>query len=172
MLEQHFNFRLEQIRHQVILAHNLDYVELSDPNKPLNLQAGDEIAILPPVSGGWIMENTADFCDVTDKNFEIPSYMEKLSHNACGATSVFIGDVFYFSFWSCRIESWCFIFNRNFEEYIQNKREKSGCIGLSGVQFNGIKTDECDLWSAPKQMAAWKYRFNSSHRVRARVFVH
>ena len=38
-----------------------------------------------------MMENACDFVEITDKDFDIPFFMEKLTHNDCGATAVFIG---------------------------------------------------------------------------------
>lgn len=35
-----------------MLAHNLDYIDIGDPNQALWLVSGDEIAVFPPVSGG------------------------------------------------------------------------------------------------------------------------
>lgn len=42
--------RLADVRNQVILAVRQEYVELGD--QQLLLQPGDEIAIIPPISGG------------------------------------------------------------------------------------------------------------------------
>jgi molybdopterin converting factor small subunit len=46
-LTQH---RLSEIQDSLVLALNQDYIELSDA--PLNLAEGDEIAVIPPLSGG------------------------------------------------------------------------------------------------------------------------
>ncbi|XP_055354574.1 uncharacterized protein LOC129600173 [Paramacrobiotus metropolitanus] len=43
--------RLRELNNEVILAHNLEFVELN-PTSPFNIRSGDEIAFLPPVSGG------------------------------------------------------------------------------------------------------------------------
>jgi hypothetical protein len=45
-----FSFRLADVRNQVIFAVRQEYVELGD--QLLLLQPGDEIAIIPPISGG------------------------------------------------------------------------------------------------------------------------
>lgn len=45
-----FPFRLADVRNQVIFAVRQEYVELGD--QLLLLQSGDEIAIIPPISGG------------------------------------------------------------------------------------------------------------------------
>lgn len=45
-----FPLRLADVRNQVILAVRQEYVELGD--QLLLLQSGDEIAIIPPISGG------------------------------------------------------------------------------------------------------------------------
>jgi molybdopterin converting factor small subunit len=45
-----FAYRLGEIRHSLVLALNQTYVELDDT--PLNLSEGDEIAVIPPLSGG------------------------------------------------------------------------------------------------------------------------
>lgn len=41
---------LADVRNQVIFAVRQEYVELGD--QPLLLQPGDEVAIIPPISGG------------------------------------------------------------------------------------------------------------------------
>lgn len=50
LLTDCFSFRLADVRNQVILAVRQEYVELGD--QQLLLQPGDEIAIIPPISGG------------------------------------------------------------------------------------------------------------------------
>ena len=40
---------LDPIRNSIILAHNLEYVE---GDQTVRLRTGDEIAVIPPVSGG------------------------------------------------------------------------------------------------------------------------
>ena len=45
-----FSFRLADVRNQVIFAVRQEYVELED--QQLLLQPGDEVAIIPPISGG------------------------------------------------------------------------------------------------------------------------
>ncbi|OQV12796.1 hypothetical protein BV898_12925 [Hypsibius exemplaris] len=44
--------RLGEIKDQLILAHNLEYLDLQNPSASFELKEGDEIAVLPPVSGG------------------------------------------------------------------------------------------------------------------------
>ena len=42
---------LDPIKDSVILAHNLEYVDL-EGDAPVEIKEGDEIAVIPPVSGG------------------------------------------------------------------------------------------------------------------------
>ncbi|GAV02656.1 hypothetical protein RvY_13193 [Ramazzottius varieornatus] len=44
--------RLKEIRRQFILALNLEYLNLDNPSEVIYLGPGDELAVLPPVSGG------------------------------------------------------------------------------------------------------------------------
>lgn len=45
-----FSFRLADVRNQVIFAVRQEYVELGE--QQLLLHPGDEVAIIPPISGG------------------------------------------------------------------------------------------------------------------------
>ncbi|XP_053304044.1 molybdopterin synthase sulfur carrier subunit [Spea bombifrons] len=46
----HLHPRLSAIKDQVVLAVRQEYVPISD--ELLNLRSGDEIAVIPPISGG------------------------------------------------------------------------------------------------------------------------
>merc|ERR1712136_699518 len=43
---------LEVIRKSLILALNEEYIDVSDNSERIHLKSGDEIAVIPPVSGG------------------------------------------------------------------------------------------------------------------------
>ncbi len=45
-----FFFSLSVIKDNVILAHNQEYLDIG--NIPVTLSAGDELAVIPPISGG------------------------------------------------------------------------------------------------------------------------
>lgn len=42
-------FQLQPIKNNIILAHNQNYC---DPDSVFNFQEGDEVAVVPPLSGG------------------------------------------------------------------------------------------------------------------------
>ena len=42
---------LDPIKDSVILAHNLEYIDVAG-DEPVEIKEGDEIAVIPPVSGG------------------------------------------------------------------------------------------------------------------------
>lgn len=42
---------LEPIKDSIILAHNLEYIDIKGTT-PITVKHGDEIAVIPPVSGG------------------------------------------------------------------------------------------------------------------------
>jgi len=44
-------FRLKPIENNILLALNREYIELSDESV-LTLRSADEIAVIPPLSGG------------------------------------------------------------------------------------------------------------------------
>jgi len=43
---------LSPIKDSVILAHNLEYIDVVDGKATISVKDGDEIAVIPPVSGG------------------------------------------------------------------------------------------------------------------------
>ena len=42
---------LSSIKDSIILAHNLEYIDV-ERETPVSIKSGDEIAVIPPVSGG------------------------------------------------------------------------------------------------------------------------
>lgn len=71
-----FPFRLAVIRDQVIFAVQQEYVLLGD--QLLVLQTGDEVAIIPPISGGWIYAASVRY---------VSTYHFWLRRMSCGGSS-------------------------------------------------------------------------------------
>ncbi|KYM85081.1 Molybdopterin synthase catalytic subunit [Atta colombica] len=81
-------FDLESIRNQIILAVNDEFVV---PNSILILSENDKIAVIPPLSGGLIMEILKNFVKLQQEELNIAEIMELVTFPNCGAISNFIG---------------------------------------------------------------------------------
>ncbi|KYN28718.1 Molybdopterin synthase catalytic subunit [Trachymyrmex cornetzi] len=81
-------FELESIRNQIILAVNDEFVV---PNSILILSENDKIAVIPPLSGGLIMEILKNFVKLQQEELNIIEIMELVTFPNCGAISNFIG---------------------------------------------------------------------------------
>ncbi|KYN42897.1 Molybdopterin synthase catalytic subunit [Trachymyrmex septentrionalis] len=81
-------FELESIRNQIILAVNDEFVV---PNSILILSENDKIAVIPPLSGGLIMEILKNFVKLQQEELNIVEIMELVTFPNCGAISNFIG---------------------------------------------------------------------------------
>ncbi|KAM5259759.1 molybdopterin synthase catalytic subunit isoform 3-T4 [Hipposideros larvatus] len=84
---------LADIRNQVIFAVRQEYVELGD--QLLLLQSGDEIAIIPPISGGKDMneaeEKPKDIIKFTAEKLSVDEVSQLVTSPLCGAISLFVG---------------------------------------------------------------------------------
>ncbi|KYN04434.1 Molybdopterin synthase catalytic subunit [Cyphomyrmex costatus] len=81
-------YELESIRNQLILAVNDEFVI---PNSILVLSENDKIAVIPPLSGGLIMETLKNFVKLQQEELNIAEIMELVTFPNCGAISNFIG---------------------------------------------------------------------------------
>ncbi|KYQ52292.1 Molybdopterin synthase catalytic subunit [Trachymyrmex zeteki] len=81
-------FELDSIRNQIILAVNDEFVV---PNSILVLSENDKIAVIPPLSGGLIMEILKNFVKLQQEELNIAEIMELVTFPNCGAISNFIG---------------------------------------------------------------------------------
>lgn len=73
---------LEGLRSSTVYAVNGDYVAGDCP-----LREGDEVAFIPPVSGGTSMY------EVTDQKLSLEDVAAKVRDPSCGAITVFVGSV-------------------------------------------------------------------------------
>ncbi|KAG5199168.1 hypothetical protein JEQ12_006868 [Ovis aries] len=85
--------RLADVRNQVIFAVRQEYVELGD--QLLLLQSGDEIAVIPPISGGKDMneveEKSKDIIKFTSEKLSVDEVSQLVISPLCGAISLFVG---------------------------------------------------------------------------------
>jgi len=51
LIVEHYS-SLAIIKSNLILSHNEEYVNIHEEGGAIRLQAGDEIAVIPPISGG------------------------------------------------------------------------------------------------------------------------
>lgn len=72
----------------LMVSVNQEYVARSR-----ELQAGDEVALIPPVSGGAGTEPDVPLCEVTDKPLEIDPVLKKVLNRDAGAVLIFLGTV-------------------------------------------------------------------------------
>ncbi len=81
--------RMKPLAPSLRLAVNLEYVAWDHPVAP-----GDEVAIVPPVSGGsGERGGELPFVEVTDKPLSPDEYHRKVSASECGAVVLFLGVV-------------------------------------------------------------------------------
>lgn len=69
-------------------AVNSDY---ADENTPLG--EGDELALIPPVSGGVAESDVRAFVDLTDQPIDLPSLLSLVTSPQAGAVAIFLGTV-------------------------------------------------------------------------------
>ncbi|KAH0953125.1 hypothetical protein HN011_004696 [Eciton burchellii] len=83
-------FKLESIRSQIILALNEEFVV---PNSTLILSEKDEIAVIPPLSGGYVdnMEISKNFVKLQREELNVTEIMKLVTFSNCGAISNFVG---------------------------------------------------------------------------------
>ena len=78
---------LAPLRESVIFAVNAEYVR---PDHPV--QAGDEVALIPPVSGGSSAPE-AELFQIKRTALDVPAIQELVRRDAAGALSIFVGVV-------------------------------------------------------------------------------
>lgn len=78
--------RLREMPARVLVAVNMDYV---DPSQVLN--AGDELALIPPVAGG--SPSREDRVSIVDRAIDPVALIAEVATTAAGATVLFLGTV-------------------------------------------------------------------------------
>lgn len=77
-----------------MLALNETYIDLEEK---VNLKLSDELAVIPPLSGGWVNTEVSDyvmeldFLEVTEKVISIEETSSLVGCPSAGATSIFVG---------------------------------------------------------------------------------
>ena len=84
VLEEHPLLRSTR---EIVCARNREYVTLDAP-----LADGDEVALIPPVSGGALSAPLADFL-VTPAPLSIDTALARVRHEAAGGICLFVGTV-------------------------------------------------------------------------------
>ena len=79
---------LAGLRESVIVAVNAEYVAADFP-----VQAGDEVALIPPVSGGADLEDEAAYFRVTEEPLDVAALHDLVLRPEAGAVSLFSGVV-------------------------------------------------------------------------------
>lgn len=74
--------KMEQAKKAIRFAVNEEYADLSTP-----LQAGDEVAVIPPVAGG------GDLVEMTSDPIDIKRLIDHVANASCGGVVTFAGDV-------------------------------------------------------------------------------
>jgi molybdopterin synthase catalytic subunit len=77
--------RLKGMAGSLLLAVNREFSELTT-----QLREGDEVGVIPPVSGGSHVE-------ITEKPLSVETLVQQVTRNTCGAVATFIGVVREFS---------------------------------------------------------------------------
>ena len=71
----------EKFGRSLLFAVNQEYKKASTP-----VNAGDELAVFPPVSGGSTEINTSDFFELTTEVIDVGNTARRVVRNECGAT--------------------------------------------------------------------------------------
>ena len=89
------SFSLSSIEDSVILAVNQEYIT---PDQTVQLKPGVEVAVIPPISGGWDiysrwarMGSDADLVRITAERLSQKEVTEFVTDSSSGAISIFIG---------------------------------------------------------------------------------
>lgn len=89
------SFSLSSIEDSVILAVNEEYIT---PDQTVQLKPGEEVAVIPPISGGWDihirwtrMGSDADLVRITAEQLSQKEVTEFVTDSSSGAISIFIG---------------------------------------------------------------------------------
>lgn len=72
---------------EIVAARNREYVALDAP-----LAEGDEVALIPPVSGGAVTRGAADIL-VTSAPLSLDTALARVRHEGAGGVCVFVGTV-------------------------------------------------------------------------------
>ncbi len=72
---------------EIVAARNREYVDLDAP-----LREGDEVALIPPVSGGAVTRPAADIV-VTPEPLSVDAALARVRHEGAGGVCVFVGTV-------------------------------------------------------------------------------
>lgn len=84
VLEEHPLLRSQR---EIVAARNREYVDLDAP-----LADGDEVALIPPVSGGALTKPAADVV-VTSARLSVDAALGRVRHEGGGGVCLFIGSV-------------------------------------------------------------------------------